>query len=188
MAFDNPQWLCEMHYDQIYDILSQYKGPVDSRMLEEWIIAVSKTLCINRCSRFRTAFQRILRLEITGVLRDQIIDAPSETQENLQIFDRSVNSDYRSQPLSIVFAQLGRIDGPRVPSYFLYFFETQCLNGYEGWSTSIVDLCTAYENWRSLNRAPSIGKCQIGAAFTSLGVTKHITKSKTYYNVKLRTT
>lgn len=179
--FDSPQLLCEMHYDQICDILSQYKGPVDSKMLEEWIIAVSQILCVNRNSRFRAEFQRILRQRAKGVLRGQIIDGS-------EILNRSVSRDDRSSPCSIASTQSSENKDRKAPPYFVEFFETQCVSGYDGWSTSIADLCIAYENWRPMNCAPSMGKCQIGAALVLLGITKHITKGKTHYNVKLRTT
>ena len=163
---DSPQWLYALHQDQISEILSQYKGPVDSTMLEEWIIAVSQVLCVNQDSRFRTAFQRLLRVEIKGVLRDQIIN-PSG---------------------SIAPARSSESRSREAPSYFVYFFEMQCLTGYEGWSTSIADICIAYEKWRPMSCAPSMGKNSIGSALTLLGITKHITNGKTHYNVKLRTT
>jgi len=163
---DSPLWLYALHQDQIYEILSQYKGPVYSIMLEEWIIAVSQILCVNRDSRFRTVFQRILRLEMRSVLRDQIID-PSGSIASTQ------SSENRSR---------------EAPPYFVYFFEMQCLTGYDGWSTSIVDICIAYEKWRPMNQAPSMGKNSIGSALTLLGITKSQINGRTHYNVKLRTT
>jgi hypothetical protein len=72
---DTPELLFAQHQDRICNILSRYNGPVDLVTLNEWIIEVSRTLCIERDSRFKAKFQTILRLEATGVLHDQIVNS-----------------------------------------------------------------------------------------------------------------
>ena len=79
MSIVSPQWLYELHQDQICNILSQYDGPVGRVMLEEWIIEVSRTLCVNRDSRFRAEFQKILRQGAKGVLHSQITNSRKPT-------------------------------------------------------------------------------------------------------------
>ena len=79
MPVESPQWLYEQHQDQICNILSQYDGPVGRVMLEEWIIEVSRTLCVNRDSRFRAEFQKILRRGAKVVLHDQITNSRNPT-------------------------------------------------------------------------------------------------------------
>jgi len=48
-------------------------------MLEEWITEVSRTLCVNRDSRFRAEFQKILRRGAKDVLHGQITNSRKPT-------------------------------------------------------------------------------------------------------------
>lgn len=82
MSIVSPQWLYELHQDQICNILSQYDGPVNPVMLEEWIIEVSRTLCVNRDSRFRAEFQKILRRGAKVVLHGQIVNCRSPATQS----------------------------------------------------------------------------------------------------------
>lgn len=80
MSIESPQRLYALHQDRICNILSQYNGPVDAVMLEEWIIQVSRSLCISRDSSFQAELQKILRREARDVLHGQIIDSRNPTQ------------------------------------------------------------------------------------------------------------
>ena len=77
MSIVSPQWLYELHQGRICNILSVHEGPVESVMLEEWIIEVSRTLCVNRDSRFRAEFQKIIRRGAKIVLQGQIVNSRS---------------------------------------------------------------------------------------------------------------
>lgn len=74
MPITGPKQLYMLHQDRICNILSQYKGPVDRVMLEEWIVNISQTLCTSMNSNFRDKFQKILRRGVKDVLHDQMVD------------------------------------------------------------------------------------------------------------------
>ena len=78
MDADTPILLYARHQDEVCNILSQVDRDVPSNELETWIAKISKQLCGNKDSIFRTQFQKIIRKEARTILQDKIVDPKSE--------------------------------------------------------------------------------------------------------------
>jgi hypothetical protein len=87
MDADTPIALYERHQDEVCNILSQVEREISSNELETWIAKISRQLCGNKDSIFRTQFQKIIRKEARMILQDKIIDPKSQASAAPKIQD-----------------------------------------------------------------------------------------------------